>query len=520
MSLVSESVFCFEDCTLDLRHGVFRRGDRAIDLRPKSFEVLRYLVENAGRLVSKDELIEAIWPNVNVADGSLARCVSDVRQALDDDAQRFIKTVPRRGYRFDAAVSLLADKPKQPTPALPHKPSIAVLPFLNMTGDSEQDYFADGIVEEIITALSRMHWLFVIASNSSFIYKGRAVDMMQVGRELGARYVLEGGVRRTANRVRITAQLIDASTGAHLWADRFEAALDDIFDLQDKVTANVVGAIAPELQRAEIQRAKHKPTESLDAYDHYLRAIASLRRAHRESNRQANEEALRLSYRAIELDPDYSSAYGLAAQCYITHSLNGWMTDRVKEIAEAQRLARRAVELGYDDELALCHAGLALAYLCHDLEVGAALLERALALNSNLQQAWLYSGWVKIYLGDVEPAIERLKRSHSHSPRDPLIYITYNGISYAHFYAGRYDDAATWAEKALAEAPHHASALLMLAAAHALAGRLKEAHRAAARIRQLDASYRISDVKNRSPLRRPDFTAKYEEGLRKAGLPE
>src|SRR5262249_12878092 len=225
MQAVSENVFCCEDCTLDLRCGVLRRGDRAIDLRPKSFEVLRYLVENAGRLVSKDELIEAVWPSVNVTDGSLARCVSDVRQALDDGEQRFIKTVPRRGYRFAAAVCLHAQEPKQPTPALPHKPSIAVLPFLNMTGDSQQDYFADGIVEEIITALSRMHWLFVIASNSSFIYRGRAVDMMRVGRELGARYLLEGGVRRTANRVRITARLVDASTGAPLWANRFARAV-------------------------------------------------------------------------------------------------------------------------------------------------------------------------------------------------------------------------------------------------------------------------------------------------------
>ena len=181
MPAVSESVFCFEDCTLDLRHGVFRRGDRAIDLRPKSFEVLRYLVENAGRLVSKDELIEAIWPNVNVADGSLARCVSDVRRALNDGEQRFIKTVPRRGYRFAAAVSLRANEPEKPTLALPDKPSIAVLPFLNMTGDPEQEYFTDGITEDIITELSRFHSLFVIARNSSFTYKGRAVDVKQIG---------------------------------------------------------------------------------------------------------------------------------------------------------------------------------------------------------------------------------------------------------------------------------------------------------------------------------------------------
>jgi tetratricopeptide (TPR) repeat protein len=345
------------------------------------------------------------------------------------------------------------------------------------------------------------------------------VDVKQAGRELGVGYVLEGGVRKAANRIRITAQLIDASTGMHLWADHFEGALDDIFDLQDEVTASVVGAIAPKLEWAEIERTKRKPTESLDAYDHYLRAIANFHRGHRDCNRQANEEALRLCYRAIELDPCYSSAYGLAAHCYASRGPNDWMVDRVKEIAEAQRLARRAAELGQDDALALSRAGWVLALLCHDLDVGDALLERALALDPNLQLAWRLSAWVKVFLGDLEPAIERFTRSISHSPRDPNTFTAYHGISFAHFYAGRYDDAAAWAEKALAAAPNHAAALRVLAATHALAGRLKEAQSAIARMCELDSSYRISYVK-RLPSRRPDHTAKYEEGLRKAGLPE
>ena len=232
-----------------------------------------------------------------------------------------------------------------PTPIelpLPSKPSIAVLALPEMSGDPEQEYFADGMVDDIITELSRMRWLFVIARNSSFTYKGRAVDVKQVGRELGVRYVLEGSVRKAGDRVRITGQLIDASTGAHLWADRFDGGLEDIFDLQDQVTASVVGAIAPKLEQAEIERAKRKPTESLDAYDYYLRGMAGVHRWTRE----ANDEALKMFYRAIELDPDFASAYGMAARCYSQRKTAGWMTDRAKEVAEAARLARRAAELG------------------------------------------------------------------------------------------------------------------------------------------------------------------------------
>ena len=316
----------------------------------------------------------------------------------------------------------------------PDKPSIAVLPFENMSGDPEQEYFADGMVEEIITALSRMRWLFVIARNSSFTYKGRAVDVKQVGRELGVRYVLEGSVRKAANRVRITGQLIDASTGAHLWADRFDGGLEDIFDLQDQVTASVVGAIAPKLEQAEIERAKRKPTESLDAYDYYLRGMASFH----QWTKEANNEALRLFYRAIELDPDFASAYGMAAWCYVWRKSNGWMTDRAQEIAEAARLARRAVELGKDDAVALAQGGHALAFVVGDLDGGAAFIDRALVLNPNLATAWLLSGWMRAYLGEPDVAIEHLARAMRLSPLDPILYQMQSGIAFAHFFAGRY----------------------------------------------------------------------------------
>ena len=334
----------------------------------------------------------------------------------------------------------------RPALPLPDKPSIAVLPFQNMSGDPEQEYFADGMVEDIITALSRFRNLFVIARNSSFTYKGRAVDVKQVGRELGVRYVLEGSVRKAGDRLRITGQLIDASTGATLWADRFDGALAEIFDLQDQVTASVVGAIAPRVEEAEIERAKRKPTESLDAYDYYLRALAVVHRMTRE----ANDEALRLFYKAIERDPEFALAYARAAHCYVFRKANGWMVDRAQEIAEAARLARRAVELGRDDAVALSYGGHTLGYVVGDLDDGAAFVDRALVLNSNLAAAWGLSGWMKICFGEPDTAIKHAALAMRLSPLDPRLFVWQFYTALAHLCAGRYDDAALWAERSVA----------------------------------------------------------------------
>jgi TolB-like protein/class 3 adenylate cyclase len=433
---------------------------------------------------------------------------------FEDKGEQQLKNIARpvRVYLIRCASS----EGLAPAPALPEKPSIAVLPFKNMSDDAEQEYFADGMVEEIITALSRVRWLFVIARNSSFTYKGRAVDVKQVGRELGVRYVLEGGVRKAANRVRITAQLVDVSTRLHLWAERFEGALDDIFNLQDQVTASVVGAIAPKLERAEIDRAEHKPTESLNAYEHYLRGIASLYR----DTKEAASEALVLFYRAIELDPHFSSAYGMAAFCYAWRKSNRWMTDRVKETSEAAHVARRAAEVGRDDAVALARGGFALAYVVHELDEGVALIDRALLLNANLAEVWHFSGWVRVYRGHPEIAIEHFARAMRLSPLDPLTFIMQMGVAFAHFFAGRYDDASSWAEKALGEKPNYHPALRIAAASSALAGRLQEAQNKIARSLQLNPTPQISNLSNEIPLRRPEDLAKYAEALRKAGLPE
>ena len=332
------------------------------------------------------------------------------------------------------------------------------------------------------------------------------------------RYVVEGGIRKAAQRVRITAQLIDASTGAHLWADHFDGGLEDIFDLQDQVAASVVGAIAPKLEQAEIERAKRKPTESLDAYDYFLRGMASTHRM----TRDATSEALELFARASELDPDFASPCGAAAFCYVVRKINGWTTDRGHEISEATRLARRTAELGKDDAVALAFGGLALGYVAGDLEGAIALIDRALVLNPNLAVGWYASGTVRAFRGgEPEVAIAHLHRAMRLSPFDPFMFTMQGVTAFAHFFAGRYAEATAWAEKAFWERPNILATLRIAAASNALAGRLEEARKAIARALELDPEMRVSNLEGRIGwFRRPEDFAKYADALRKAGLPE
>ena len=418
---------------------------------------------------------------------------------------------PVRAYTLSVAARAVSAGP-----SLPDRPSIAVLPFDNLSGDREQEYFADGMVEEIITALSRMRWLFVIARNSSFTYKGKAVDVKQVGRELGVRYVLEGSVRKAGSRVRITGQLIDTSTGAHLWADRFDGALENIFDLQDQVTASVVGAISPKLEQAEIERTRRKPTENLDAYDYYLRGLAGFH----QWTKEGNCEALSNLYRAIELDPSFASACGMAARCYAQRKGSGWITDSAHDVAAAAKLARRAVALGKDDAVALCTAGFALVHLGEDIEYGDALISQALVLNPNLASAWLFSGWAKASLGEPEVAIEHVTRAMRLSPNDPLRFSMFCALGLAHFIAGRYTQALAVAEAAARDRPEYVHPICIVAASAALAGRPEVAEKAIVALRQLDTTLRISNFRRLQSIKRPEDLEKWEEGLRLAGLPE
>jgi TolB-like protein/class 3 adenylate cyclase/Tfp pilus assembly protein PilF len=458
-------------------------------------------------------------------------CISDDAQrqirgkidiAFEDIGLQNLKNIaePMRAWRsrFDAKFSSLlplnqSNKTAQ-LPSLPDKPSIAVLPFQNMSGDPEQEYFADGMVEEIITALSRFHWLFVIARTSTFTYKSRAVDVKQVSRELGVRYVLEGSVRKAGNRVRITGQLIDATTGAHLWADRFEGSLENIFEFQDEVASGVVGAIDPKLLEAEMARVKRKPTANLDAYDCFLRASALVYQWTNEST----EEALRLFYEAIELDPDYAQAHAFATWCYVWRKANGLRVERDSEIRETARLAREAVRLAKDDAFSLCWAGYSLASVVGELKEGAALIDRALILNTNLARSWNLSGWVRIWLNQPEIAIEHFARAMRLSPLDPAFHAMETGTASAHIRAGRYEAASLWAEKALRDQPNSPDALQMLVVSSAAAGDLEKARRTMQRLRQVAPRRRISTATDfpTSPERR----AWLADLLRKAGMPE
>ena len=433
----------FGKCVLDPERRELERDSATVSVGPQVFDLLIYLVENRDRVVGKDELLDQVWHNRIVSESTLNSHINAARKAIGDTGaeQHLIRTVSRKGFRFVGTVATAGDDPslservshQNDATELGGMPSIAVLPFVNLSGDADQDYFADGVVEDIISALSRIRWLFVIARNSSFTYKGRAVDVKQVGRELGVRYILEGSVRKAANRVRITSQLIDALSGAHLWSERFEGALDDIFEVQDQVTASVVGAIAPQLEHAEIERAQRKPTESLDAYDYYLRGMARIHRGTRE----AVEEALPLFKRCIELDPDFAAGHAMAAWSYFWRRVNGWTEDSVLETSEGERLARRAVELGRDDAVALTRGGHALAHFMDDLSGGIALLDRAVFLNPNLASAWFLGGFLRTWQGDSEAAISHFERAMRLSPVDPELYRMQAGVAMAHLFAGR-----------------------------------------------------------------------------------
>jgi TolB-like protein len=520
--------YLFEEYAFDTDLRELHRGANVVPVAPQVFDLLDYLIRNRERVVSKDDLINAIWNGRVVSDAALTTRLNVARSTIGDsgEQQRLIKTLPRKGFRFvgqvreaqGATAAEVADhsaEPPKPALALPNKPSVAVLPFANLSSDPEQEYFADGVVEEITMALSRFHWLFVIARNSSFTYKGRAIDVKQVGRELGVRYVLEGSVRKVGNRIRIAGQLIDAQTGAHLWADRFEGALEDMFDLQDHVTASVVSAITPKVQVEEIKRASRKPTENLDAYDYYLRGLPKIRRMTADANR----EALRLFCKAIELDRGLACAYGMAAYSIVVRKARGWMTEPVEESAEAMRLARKAVDLGGDDPVALSMAAYAFASIAREFDDAAAFMDRGLALNPNAAQGWMLSGWLRVWRGEPELALDHLAHAMRLSPFDPLMHI-HAAMAYAHFLASRYDIASSYAEKAIRDNPTFLHSVCISAASNALAGRLEPARKAMARALESNPDLRASNLSDLAPFRRAEDLAMFAMGLRKAGLPE
>ena len=400
---------------------------------------------------------------------------------------------------------------------LPDKPSIAVLPFTNMSGDPEQEYFADGMVEEIITALSRIRWLFVIARNSSFAYKGRSLDLRQVGRELGVRYVLEGSVRKAGQQVRITGQLIDTTTGAHIWADRFEGALDDVFELQDQVASSVVGAIEPKLWQSEIERTARKPIYSLDAYDLYLRALAQFHRYTDESVR----DAVALLKRALLIDPSYAPAAAMMGWCRGWQRLQGWGSLSDAGVAEAVRLAIHAIETGKDDPDALWMAANTVSFFAGDHDTAASAIDRALTLNPNSAYAWLASAFAAYRRNRSDLAIEGFQRAMRLSPLDPLGHIFAGGVAAAHVISGRYKEAIEWADRSLRVLPRYESALRNRVVAYAHLGRIEEARDWLNRLLEITPGLTIARYKTLYAVTHaPELVDLYLDGLRKAGLPE
>ena len=522
-----DAVYRFEGFMIDLARGLLLHDNgEEVQLRHKSFELLRLFVENPGSLLDRDRINQAIWPDVIVNDNGVAQCVRDVRLALHDDAQTIIRTVPRRGYIFASKVTLIARQPGSRSTAdalpLPDRPSIAVLPFQNMSGDPEQEYFSDGMAEDITTALSRIRSLFVIASNSAFAYKGTSPDIRKVGRELGVRYVLEGSVRKSGNRVRISVQLIEAASGTHIWADRFDGTLDDVFDLQDRVTASVVAAISPTLRNAEIQRAQRAPTNNPQAYDLLLRALSH----YRSWTRAGHEEAVRLLRQAITIDPNYALGYAHLSIILWMMCSQGWVDDRADPtVADMLGLARTALTLDGEDPEVLIIVGSMTAFPGGDFSGGIALVNKAIALNPNSAVAFRTAGNLYARAGESARAFASFDQAERLDPFDsgPSAY---SGHIVAHFIAGAYAAAVEWSDKALRDRPRSASALRYRAASLGLLGRLEEARQAVQRLRELVPNFTIARARHHiefdmnNLFGKPADREAFYEGLRRAGVPE
>jgi len=467
----------------------------------------------AGGIVISGNLHDAVA-------GRLEASFEDLGALTLKNIERPVRAYRVQGPGAAAASSLANQVPVVGAPlALPDKPSIAVLPFQNMSGDPEQEYFVDGLVEDIITDLSRFKSLFVIARNSSFTYKGKAIEVKKVGSELGVRYVLEGSVRKVGHRLRITGQLIEAATGAHLWADRFDGSLEDVFELQDSVTLGIVGVLDQSIVSSEIARALRKPTSNLGATDYYYRGLAALRRYTAESV----DEAEALFAKAAVTDPAFAAAYGLATWCHIGRKARGWPRDATAAISETRRLANLAWSADRDDAYPVGVAGYALAYVASDLETGKAWLDRSISINPNIAGVLAFAGQVSVFLGLYEEAIEYAQRAIRLNPRDPGITMMRAVTAQGHYFSRRFSEAAQWALVDLGETPNNAAALRIGAASLAMSGAVDRARELIARLDQVDPTLRISTLSERMGPR-PNGSSEplelYANGLRLAGLPE
>ncbi len=437
-----------------------------------------------------------------------------VRADFDDLGAQTLKNIadPVRAYRV-AGTSRVSDAALKVTT---DKPSIAVLPFTNMSGDPEQEYFAEGVVEEITAALSRVRSFFVIARMSTLRYRGHSIDAINVGQELGVRFLLEGSVRKSNDRVRITAQLIDAFSGSHLWADRYDGKIEDLFDLQDRITEHIVAAIAPTIRTAEIERARRKRPDSLVAYDYAMRALPNVWAL----TPSASTEAVQLASEAVRLDPDFAFANALASWCHVWQVANGWSLSPAQARAEGLRLAQCALSLDGDDPGVLTIVGAAEMMLAHNLEAASVHIGKALVLDPNSAWAWLRSGYLHVYRGDAETALEHFSRAERLSPFDPLNFNRYIGIALAHFVAERYQEASEWAEKSLLERPDVPWAYRVLAVAQEYIGNNARARWGLEKMCQDNPGLSVSSVMATLPFAPSEVYSRFADGLRRVGLPE
>ncbi len=557
-------MFQFEGYTLDVRRSSLRTADRDVQLRPKVFEVLRYLVENADRLVTKEELIEAIWPHVTVTDEALAHCVSEARQAIGDGGQAIIKTVPRRGYRFAAPVlrvatgvvapppspAGIAGVPPAPmlaggTPAVPgaaappaspdsgphpppyphsraggregDRPTVAVLPFVNLSGDPQQDYFSDGMTEDITTELSRFSDLLVIGRNSAFQYKGKAVDLRQVGRELNARYLLEGSVRRSGDRIRIAAQLIDAVIGTHRWSERYDRELLDAFAVQDEVARAIVAILAAHVNRAEIERTLLKPPAAWEAYDYYLRGAEAFFLHSTSGTKASLYEAQRLLEQCLAIDPTYARAAAMLSRTHLRAYYEPFDGDYLSPAAldRALELAQTAVRLDARLPQARAQLGHVLPFKRqHDAAI--AEFERAFALNPNFIDYRF--GLALMYAGEPARAIEVLEADLRLDPFPWPHAFGHMGV--ANYMLKRYGEAVRLCRECALRVPNLQWPRLWLASAYAQSGQLEEAGKEAAEVLRINPGFTIESLKRLLVYKDPKDAAHRIEGMRKAGLPE
>ena len=515
--------YLFAGQILDRNRRELRRSDKTVAVEPQVFDLLVYLIENRDRVVSKDDLIASVWGGRIVSDSSLTSRINAARKAIGDngEAQRLIRTVARKGLRFVGAVQAVPDDPlsdtltsKQPDAALPlpDRPAIAVLPFVNMTGDSDQEYFSDGITEDIITALSKLRWFFVIARNSSFTYKGRSVHLKQIADELGVRYVMEGSVRKGGHRLRITAQLNDVASGGHIWAERYDRDLADVFAVQDEITEAIVAAIEPQLYAAENFRARRKAPESMDAWDLVMRALSHYWRV----TRQDNVVAQALLEKATALDPNYGQGLGLLAASYIFSAHMGW-ADMAKVAPLAERAASAAILV--DGEDAWAHFALGGVYMiARRFDDSLAEFDAALRLNPNFSAAQGYYGLALSYCGRWQEGEQAVRRALRLSPHDPLAAVYFGIASYTQFVGRNYDEAMRLSREAIRQRADFVGAHRVLTASAGMAGRTNVAKAALQELRRVQPNVSMAWIAEHMPIKHDAEREHYLDGFRRAGL--